>query len=153
MGIFLYVAQAVERLPGVAFRNKLRRFESHDRHILYVAQAAERVLAVAFGNKLRCFESHDRHISLWSPGNWTRAGSSLRKHITLVTVSRSAYIFMYAYDWKHLLMGIVGRASMMGVLWTQGGFVLALFHVWGWGVKWGTVGKCAALISAFESIS
>jgi len=32
-------------------------------------------------------------------------------------------------------MGIVGRASMMGVLWTQGGFALAFFQVWGGGVK------------------
>jgi len=31
---------------------------------LYVAQAAERVLAPAFGNKLCWFESHYRHISL-----------------------------------------------------------------------------------------
>ena len=26
-------------------------------------------------------------------------------------------------------MGFVGRANMMGVLWTQGGFALALFQV------------------------
>jgi len=36
---------------------------------LYVAQAVQRVLAVAFGNKLCWFESHDRHISLCSPGS------------------------------------------------------------------------------------
>jgi len=32
-------------------------------------------------------------------------------------------------------MGIFGRASMMGVLWIQGGFALALFWVWGEGLK------------------
>jgi len=36
---------------------------------LYVAQAVERVLAVAFGNKLCWFESHYRRISLCSRGN------------------------------------------------------------------------------------
>jgi len=46
---------------------------------LYVAQADERVLAVAFGNKLCRFESHYRHISLCSPGSWKRASSSLWK--------------------------------------------------------------------------
>jgi len=32
-GIFLYVAQAVEGVLGVAFRNKVRWFESDYRHI------------------------------------------------------------------------------------------------------------------------
>jgi len=36
---------------------------------LYVAQEVERVLTVAFGNKLCWFESHYRHISLCSPGS------------------------------------------------------------------------------------
>ena len=128
---FLYVAKALERVLGVAFGNKLRWFESHDRHIFYVAQAVECVLAVAFGNKLRWFESHCWHISLCSQGTGTRASSSLWKQTMLVWVPLSAYFFMYPYDWKHLLMGIVGHASTMGVLWTQGGFALALFEVWG----------------------
>jgi len=42
---------------------------------------------------------------------------------------------MYPYDRKHLLKGVVERASMMGVLGTQGGFALALFQGWGGGVK------------------
>ena len=33
------------------------------------------------------------------------------------------------------MKGIVERASMMGVLGTQGGFALALFQGWGGGVK------------------
>jgi len=36
---------------------------------LYVAQAVERVLAVAFANELCWFESHYRRISLCSRGN------------------------------------------------------------------------------------
>ena len=36
---------------------------------LYVAEAAERLLAVAFGKKLCWFESHYRCISLCSPGS------------------------------------------------------------------------------------
>jgi len=35
---------------------------------LYVAQAVERMLAMAFRNKLCWFESHYQHISLFSPG-------------------------------------------------------------------------------------
>jgi len=54
----------------------------------------------------------------------------------LVRVPLWAYFFMYLYNWKHLLMGIVERASMMGVLGTQGGFALALFQGWGGGVKY-----------------
>jgi len=46
-----------------------------------------------------------------------------------------AYFFLYLYDWKHSLMGIVERASMKGVLWTQSGFALALYQVWGGGLK------------------
>jgi len=46
--LFLYVAQAVERVLAVAFGDTM--FESHYRHIFYVAQAVERVLAKAFGN-------------------------------------------------------------------------------------------------------
>ena len=37
IGIFLYVAQASERVLAVAFGKKLRWFESHYRHIFYVA--------------------------------------------------------------------------------------------------------------------
>jgi len=36
---------------------------------LYVAQAVERVLGLPFGNKLFWFESYYRHISLCSPGS------------------------------------------------------------------------------------
>ena len=63
----------------------------------------------------------------------------------------SAYFFMYPYNWKHLLKGIVERVSVMGVLVTQGGFALALFQGWGGGVKY--CWKCAALISNFETSS
>jgi len=51
-----------------------------------VAQAVQRVLAVAFGNKLCWFESHYRHISLYGPGSWTCASSSLQKQTMLVRV-------------------------------------------------------------------
>jgi len=129
------VAQAVEHVLAVAFGNKLCWFESHYRHFLYVALAVERVLVVAFGNKLCWFKSHYRRISLCNPGFWMRASSSLRKQNMLVWVPLSAYFFMYPYDWKHLLRGIVECASMMGVLGTQGGFALALFQGWSGGVK------------------
>jgi len=101
-----------------------------------LAQTVERVLAVAFRNKLCWFESHYQYISLCSPGSWTCASSSLWKQTMLVRVQLSAYFFMYPYDWKHLLMGIVERVSMMGVLGTQGGFALALFQGWGGKVKY-----------------
>jgi len=114
------------------------------------------MLAVAFGNKMCWFESHYRYISLCSPGSWTRASSILRntQHsqktdihapggIRTHNISRRgaaepllAYFFMYPYDWKHLLKGIVERASMMGVLGTQGGFALSLFQGWDEGVKY-----------------
>jgi len=68
IGIFLYVAQVVERVLAAAFGNKLCWFESQYRHI-YVAQAVERVLEAAFGNKLFWFEPHYRHISLCKPGS------------------------------------------------------------------------------------
>ena len=107
-------------------------------------------------NQLCWFESHYQHISLCSPGSWMRASSSLqnKQHsqktdihapggIRTHNLSRrgaidplSAYFFMYPYDWKHLLKGTVERASMMGVLGTQGGFALALFQGWGGGVKY-----------------
>ena len=76
--MFLYVAQPVERVLAVAFRNKLCWFESHYQYVcssptisifLYVAQAIERVLTVALGNKLFWFESHYWHVSLCSPGS------------------------------------------------------------------------------------
>ena len=129
-----------------------------------VARAVEHMLAVAFGNKLCWFQSRYWHISLCSPGSWKRASSSLRKQTMLVQVPLSAYLcspgswrrassslrkqtmlvwvplsayfFMYPYNWKHLLKGIVQRASMMGVLGTQGGFALALFQGWGGEVKY-----------------
>ena len=106
IGIFLYVAQAVERVlavafgkklcwfeshyqhislcsPGservlaVAFGKKLCWFESHYQHISLCSLGSERVLAIAFGNKLCWFESHYRHISLCSPGSWMCANSRL----------------------------------------------------------------------------
>jgi len=46
---------------------------------LYIAPAVEHVLSVAFGKNLCWFEFHYRHISLCSPGSITRAISSLRK--------------------------------------------------------------------------
>ena len=64
-----------------------------------------------------------------------RASSSLRKQTMFVRVPLSAYFILYPYDLKHLLMGIFGRASIMSALWTQGGFALALYQVWGGGVK------------------
>jgi len=48
----------------------------------------------------------------------------------------SVYYFMYPYEWKHLLMGIVERASMTGVLGTHRGFALALFQGSKIGVKY-----------------
>ena len=57
---------------------------------------------------------------------------------------------MYPYDSEHLLKGTVERASVMGVLGTRGGFALVLFQRWGGGEN---VGKCAVLISAFETSS
>jgi len=59
-----------------------------------VAQAVELVLAVAFKNKLCWFKAYYRHISLCSPGSWMRASSSLRKQTMLVRVPLSAYFFM-----------------------------------------------------------
>ena len=61
-GIFLYVAQAVERLIAVAYGNKVFWFAFYYRHISLCPQAVERVLAVAFVNELYGFESHYRHI-------------------------------------------------------------------------------------------
>ena len=60
-----------------------------------VAQEVEWVLAVAFGNKLCWFESHYRPISLWSPGSWMCASSSLQKQSMFVRVPLSAYFCIY----------------------------------------------------------
>ena len=54
----------------------------------------------------------------------------------LVRVPLSAYFFVYPYDWKHLLMVIVERVSMMYVLVTHGGFAFALFQGWHGGLKY-----------------
>ena len=67
IGIFLYVAQAVER--AVVLETNYVVSSPTICIFLYVAQAVERVLAVAFGNKLTWFESHYRRISLCSPGS------------------------------------------------------------------------------------
>ena len=48
IGMFLYVAQAVECVLAVDLGKKLCRFESQYRHF-FVVQTVERVLAVAFG--------------------------------------------------------------------------------------------------------
>ena len=69
IGIFLYVAQTVERVLTVAFGNNYVGSSPTIGIFLYVAQPVERVLATAFGNKLCWFESHYRHISLCSPGS------------------------------------------------------------------------------------
>ena len=66
--MFLYVAQAVERVLAVAFGNYVGPSPTIAL-FLYAAQTVERVLAVAFGNKLCSFESHYRHVSLCSPGS------------------------------------------------------------------------------------
>ena len=61
---------------------------------LYVAQAVERVLAASFGKELCRFESDNLHICLYSTVSWRRVSSCLRKHIVLVRVPLSAYFFM-----------------------------------------------------------
>jgi len=106
--------------------------------------------------KQTMFESHCQHIALCSPSSWTRASSSLRNKqhsqntdihapggIQTQNLSRwgaidapSAYFFTHPYKWKHLLKGIVKRASIMGVLGTQGSFALILFQRWGGRVKY-----------------
>jgi hypothetical protein len=83
--------------------------------------------------------THKRQTSMPPVGirthNLSRRGFVVRPAM-LVRVPLSAYFFMYPYDWKYLLNGTVQRASMMGVLGTQGGFALALFQGWGGGVKY-----------------
>ena len=123
------------------------------------------------------FESHYRRIPLCSPGSWARVRSSLQKET--VGLSPTIGIFLYVAQavecvlpvvsgkktmlvripYLHFLYvsiglktftkGIVELVSMTCVLGTHGGFVLALFK--GGLGEWNTVGKCAALISAFET--
>ena len=50
-GIFLYVAQPVERVLAVAFGKKYGGSRPINSIFVYMAQAFERVLAVAFGKK------------------------------------------------------------------------------------------------------
>ena len=138
--IFLYVAQAVERMLAVAFRKKLCWLESHYGHIFLCS----------WGNT-----QHSQKTGIHAPTgiqthNLSRRGSTVRPAM-LGRVPLLAYFFMYPYNWKHLLKWIVERASMIGVLGTQGGFVPALFQ--GGVGEWNTFGKCAALISAFETSS
>ena len=52
VGIFLYVAQAVECVLAVAFGKIYVGLSPTIGTFLYVAQAVERLLAVALGNKL-----------------------------------------------------------------------------------------------------
>ena len=66
IGIFLYVAQAVERVLAEAFGKNNVGSSPTIGIFLYVAQVVECVLRVAFG-KLCWFESHYGHISLSSP--------------------------------------------------------------------------------------
>jgi len=122
------VAQRVQRMLAGAFGKNYVGSSPTIGIVLYVAQPVERVLVTAFGNKVSWFESHYRHISSCSPASWTRVSTSLRKQTMLVRVPLSAYFFMYPYEWKYLLMGIVERASMMCVLGTHRGFALALFQ-------------------------
>ena len=69
LGIFLYVAQAVERVLEVAFRKIYVGFSPTLGTFLYVVQAAESLIAVTIRKKLSWFESHCRHISLYSHGS------------------------------------------------------------------------------------
>ena len=69
LGIFLYVAQAVERVLEVAFRKIYVGFSPTLGTFLYVVQAVEGVIAVAFRKRIIFFESHSRHISLYSHGS------------------------------------------------------------------------------------
>ena len=124
MGMFLYVAQAVEHVLAAAFGKKTVLFRvtlsacffmqprqlNACQHLLsetncvcwcptisiflYVTQAVERVLEPAFGKKLCWFESHLLHISLCSPGSKRRGSSSLWKQTMLVRVPLTAYFFM-----------------------------------------------------------
>jgi len=57
IGIFLYVAQAVECVLAVAFGKNHVGSSPTIGIFLYVVQAVECVLAVAFGNKLCWFKS------------------------------------------------------------------------------------------------
>ena len=94
IGIFLYVAQAVEHVLAVALGNKYVGLSPIIGIFLYVAQAVECMLAVAFGNKICSFESHCWHISLRSPGSFTHASRSPQKQTMLVRVQLPAYFFM-----------------------------------------------------------
>ena len=69
LGIFLYVAQTVERVLEVAFRNIYVGFSPTLGKFLYAVQAVENFIAVAFKKKLIWFESHSRHISLYCLGS------------------------------------------------------------------------------------
>ena len=69
IGIFLYVAKAVERVQGIASQTNYVCSSSTIGIFLYVAQAVDRVLAVPLGNKICWFELHYQHISLRSPGS------------------------------------------------------------------------------------
>ena len=144
---------------------------------LYVARAVEQVLAVAFGNKLCWFESHYRHISLCSPGSWTCASSSLQKQTLLVWVPLSAYFLCSQGSWtcgssslqkqtmlvsvpllavaiqlKTFTAGNSWACKYDGCAWDPGWFCSHLVSGV-WLGEWNTVGKCAAVISAFKTSS
>jgi len=97
ISIFLYVAQTVQRMLAVDFGNNYVGSSPTIGIFLYVARPVEPVLATAFGNKLCWVESHYPHISLCSSGISTRVITSLRKQSILVRVQLSAYFFMYPY--------------------------------------------------------
>ena len=62
--MFLYVAQAVERVLAAAFGTNCVGSSHTIGMFLYVAHTVERVLGVALGNKLCWFESHYQHVYL-----------------------------------------------------------------------------------------
>jgi hypothetical protein len=63
------VTQAVERMLAVAFVMNYVGSSPTIGIFLYVAQVVERVLTAAFGSELCRFESHYRHICLCSSGS------------------------------------------------------------------------------------
>jgi len=68
VGIFLYVAQTVERVLVVALGTNCVGSSLAVGIFLYVAQTVARVLVVALGTYC-WFEFRCRHISLCSPGS------------------------------------------------------------------------------------
>ena len=84
VGIFIYVAQTIERVLAVALGTNYAGSSLAGGIFLYVAQVVYRVTGVSFWNRLRWFESHNRQISLFTPVSWTRVKNSLLKLTVLV---------------------------------------------------------------------